>query len=285
MYRPLILLAIAILIPCAHALNPVEKLRHINNEKSLYELGIFHGSLLIPDYPTSDQNSFHEFILPTFIYRGKVLRSDRDGTRAFLFASKEFKIDFSFSAAFPSKANDNKAREGMDDLLWLGEMGPRISWTLKFKNPNYTLRMNIPLRQVFTTDFSYTKFIGININPSILLIKDKCFSFDLRCTLGSDFNWVDSNVANHFYQVKQADVTLDRPLFNAKSGILGQSLYISFTKPLTKSLTTFAFMNYNNHSLAKNKESPLFKTNENYSIFVGFSWVYFYSKDKVRVDG
>src|SRR5690606_12063214 len=90
--------------------------------RPLLELGIAGGTGYVPDYPASDQSRSRQLIFPVFYYHGKIFRSDRDdGARARLHEDPVFAVDVSGSGTFPTKSSENRAREGMDDLDWMGE--------------------------------------------------------------------------------------------------------------------------------------------------------------------
>ncbi|MFC7554522.1 MipA/OmpV family protein [Pseudoroseomonas wenyumeiae] len=88
------------------------------------EAGIGGGGGWLPDYPAAGQNHLQGLAFPYVIYRGEILRSDDRGVRSRFYSSEGIGLDLSFSGAFPSRSDDNKARRGMPDLDWQGEVGP-----------------------------------------------------------------------------------------------------------------------------------------------------------------
>lgn len=250
----------------------------------LYELGIVYGMGVSPDYPGSDQSRFRYLAVPTFFYRGSTFRRDRDqGTRAQFFKNKELSFDLSFSGSFPANSEDNRAREGMDDLDWLFEIGPRLLWSKIYKN--YILRIGIPIRSVISTDFKITKAVGLNFNPSIRLRVDQCFNKEMfQCFSGIDATFVTGEVSDYFYQVKGDDITPTRPAYNARSGYLGSDIFSGLAIRFDRTFSMFTGVSYSIYSNNSNEDSPLFKAKNAASVFMGFSWFFYQSGDNEVIE-
>ena len=92
-------------------------------ERPLWELGLGVSALRLPDYRGADQSHNYLLPFPYIVYRGKWLRSDRDGMRAMLFDSPRAKLDLSFGAAAPSRSN-NTAREACPSCAPMRRSGP-----------------------------------------------------------------------------------------------------------------------------------------------------------------
>lgn len=245
----------------------------------LYEVGIAYGMGVTPDYPGSEQSRLRYLAIPTFFYRGTTFRRDQEeGTRARFLKNENLSFDFSFSGSFPANSKDNDARAGMVDLDWLGEIGPRLQWIKNIKN-EYLIRVAVPIRGVFSTDFSYTKIIGTNFNPSLRVRKNNCPTEKIQCFIGIDSTWMSGEVSDYFYSVTQKDATATRPLYNARSGYLGTDLSMAFAYRMDRTFFLFSGLSYSFYEQSKNLESPLFKAKNGYSIFVGFSWFFYQSKE------
>ena len=92
------------------------------------EAGVFGGAALLPDYPASGQSHARGVVLPWLIYRGELLRSDDRGLRGRLWRDRDLEFTVNANGAVGSRSRDNRAREGMPDLDWLGEIGPSLRW-------------------------------------------------------------------------------------------------------------------------------------------------------------
>jgi outer membrane protein len=84
--------------------------------RPLWELGIGVAGLRLPDYRGSDQSHNYLLPLPYAVYRGRILKADRDGARALLVDAARVKVDISVAGATPTRSSDNDARSGMPNL-------------------------------------------------------------------------------------------------------------------------------------------------------------------------
>ena len=89
-----------------------------------WEAGLAFGGGWVNDYPGADQNHTRGMVAPLLIYRGPVLRIDREGVRGRLFKDSDFEIDVAASAWFDAPAS--RAREGMPALDYLFGLGPQL---------------------------------------------------------------------------------------------------------------------------------------------------------------
>ena len=240
----------------------------------LYEHGVAAGSGFVYDYPAADQGRMRYLIVPSFRYRGKKFRSDRRGTRANFFKLPAGTLDLSFGAAFPASSENNSARKGMDDLDWLGEIGPRLNYFLA-DNEKYQIQLEIPLRFVFSTDFDFTKTRGQRFVPQIDL--EYSLSKYLRASISFKLNWATEGLHDYFYEVADSDVTSDRERYNAKGGFLGSTISTGMIYRDEKSLIVLG-VSYNNFNSSVNDDSPLYRVRENIATFVAFNYFYFQSK-------
>ena len=96
----------------------------------LWEIGAFAGSLSAPAYPASAERFTRNLVLPYVIYRGDVLRADREGVGARLELGPGYQFDFGASGSFAASSADVAARQDMPDLGTLVEVGPRLRITL-----------------------------------------------------------------------------------------------------------------------------------------------------------
>ena len=96
--------------------------------RPLLEAGVFGGGGWIPDYPAAGQNHLRGLALPYVLYRGEVLRSDDRGVRGRFYRKDDLEFSLSFGGALGARSRDNRAREGMPNLDYLGEVGPALRW-------------------------------------------------------------------------------------------------------------------------------------------------------------
>src|ERR1035437_3220730 len=135
----------------------------------LWELGAGGGGTYVPDYPGSDQAHTWGIPFPYVIYRGEFLHSDRRGAARIRLVDKaSYEFNVSGSGGLPSSSAGNHAREGMPDLEWLGEAGPRFMVDL-YRGPNLTLlRVALPLRFAYSWDGRRMRDRGYVFAPELL---------------------------------------------------------------------------------------------------------------------
>lgn len=90
----------------------------------LWEVGAGVAPLCLPDYRGSDQSRNYLLPFPWLVYRGDMLKADREGIRARLFGAERVELDVSLSGSVPVNSERNRARAGMPDLHPTAEVGP-----------------------------------------------------------------------------------------------------------------------------------------------------------------
>lgn len=243
-----------------------------------WELGLAAGRAVVPDYPASSDTTTHTIAIPTFVYRGSFIRSDRRGNRAQIFKNEYLDFDISIGASLPANSQNNKTRAGMDDLDFMFEIGPRASWTLLYDS-DQILEVELPYRFVFSTDLEHTENRGFRFQPQIDYRRTVWDRF--RVGLSFKLNYGTEKLNDYFYEVQPSDVRADRERYNAKGGYIGQDTSVSliYRKYPFLFITGYRISNYHG---AVNEDSPLFKTYENHSIFIAFNYFFYQSKEMGR---
>lgn len=255
----------------------------VHKKKSLYEVGVATVSITVPDYPGSNEYLGRLIPTPYFVYRGEVVRSDEEGAlRGRFFKSEDIEFDLSFGAAFPVNSKNNKARQGMDDLGWLGELGPRLKYKLLPSTAKDRMWIEFPLRFVFSTDFKKWDHRGFRFAPTFYYQVNKIMKkkFTISYRLGAIF--ATEPLMEYFYNVPQKDVTAERPYYQAKGGFLGAKAGISLSFASSENLWWFTSLSHTSYEGAVNLESPLFKTKSSWTGVIGFVWSIYQSEDKVK---
>jgi MipA family protein len=243
------------------------------SQKPLIELGIGAGGGMIEDYPAADQSQLHYLVLPAARYRGEIFRADeQDGYRAELIKDYHYELNLSFGGSFPANSEKNRARAGMPNLDWTAEVGPRFNYYFMRDHEN-RLRIGLPLRAVFTTNFQYLKGIGATCAPEVEYQRSQvlCSTCILSSSLTTSF--VSQETARFFYEVEAAYETADRPRFTAHQGYLGSDLTEVLIINWDRSVLYLGFT-YSNRSGSANHESPLYKRDLNWNVFAAFSWYF-----------
>lgn len=248
----------------------------------LIEIGILGGGGYVPDYPAAEQSRLRGAVSPSVTYRGDLLRADEFGARLRAWRDGGTEFSLSASGSFPVSSRDNRAREGMPDLDWLGEIGPTLRITL-WRDPAAPRRVMLetPVRAVFSTDLSSIHFRGWVFNPDIaweqrdLLIPRSRFRIGLGVVLANE------RFMDYFYGVAPEFARPGRPAYCARGGYLGTRLQFSYRVPVTEHLSLIAGARIENFTGAANADSPLFRRDFNFSVAAGFSWTLYRSTETV----
>ena len=254
-----------------------------SEEKPFFELGVVLGGAYLPDYPAAAQSHVQPVTLPYFALRGDVIRSDERGLlRGSLIKTGRFEVDVSLDGAFPTDSDKNDARQGMEDLDWIGEAGPRLQITLVKAARDAKVDLEIPLRAVFSTDFRSLSARGFNFEPALAYENVNFLMPQLEVKLSASATFATEDLMDYFYEVPLANVTAARPRFNAKGGYLGSTLNLTLTKPVSQRFRLIAIARGDFHQGAENDQSPLFRDKATVGGGIAVIWSFFQSKRTVR---
>ncbi len=247
-------------------------------KKSELDLGVGYGTGSVPHYPASNQNQNESLFLPIIMYRGDILKSDREeGTRIELFKSLELDINLSFGATFNNDSSENEARKDMPNLNYTLETGPALNFKL-WSVPDYGfLRIQIPIRLTFETNFKTTNFLGFVFEPELRFQKSHFLMSNLRSSTSVASEFFSQRVANYFYEVEPQYATTERPTYTGREGLSAFKLSQSFMYQY-KRFNFIVGTAYSNFSYSANKNSPLFRSVHNQSYFVAVAWLFYKSE-------
>lgn len=257
----------------------------VGAEKPLWELGAGLALLRMPDYSGSDKNRLYVLPYPYFIYRGDILNIDRDRISGRVFKTDNLLLDVSFFGQAPVDSSDNDARRGMPDLDPTFEVGPSLRITLlDNRQDRYKLNLFLPVRAVFSTDFTSVRREGWVFSPRLVFEKNDLLpatGLDLGISLGPIF--ADSSYHGYYYSVEPAYATAARPAYSAGGGYSGTAFTLGLSKRY-KQLIYSAFVSVNVLPGAVIEDSPL--VNTKYSLMSGFmvSWIFLKSAHRVAVE-
>lgn len=239
--------------------------------RPLFEAGVLGGGGWIPDYPAAGQNHVRGLVLPYVLYRGQILRSDDRGVRGRFYRSDDLEFSLSFNGALAARSRDNRAREGMPDLDYLGEVGPALRYVAWRGGARQRITLELPVRAVFSTDFSQVNFRGAILAPEAAFEHIGLFHPAARTRVGIGPIFATGLYMDYFYRVKDENVRPDRPGFDATGGYLGTRLQFSHRRPVTDRISVVAGGRVENFTGATNDGSPLFRREWNATILGGVS--------------
>jgi outer membrane scaffolding protein for murein synthesis (MipA/OmpV family) len=240
----------------------------------VFEAGIAGGGGWLPAYPASDQNRWRGLAVPYIIYRGTVFRADDGGLRARANLAEGIELSVSASGGVNASSDDVTARQGMPDLEWLGEIGPTLRFTLWRGQEEASPRrivLDTPVRAVFSTDWSSVSFRGFTFAPDIAYEHMHFLSPFARLRLSAGVVFGTDRYTDYFYQVAPEFARPGRPAFDAQPGYVGSRVSLSYRLPLNERLSVVAGGRVENFSGARNADSPLFRSEWNFSVVAGFA--------------
>jgi outer membrane protein len=232
----------------------------------LYEYGIVGLAARVPHYSGSDEYQTYAFPLPYFVYRGEIIKADKEGVRGIFWRYKQFETDISLAGNPP--AGDDTARKGMADLNAIFEVGPALNYYFFEYGERDSFFFQATLRAAFSVDFSsgleiehqgYVSDLSFIFRDSRIFREQK-----IRFHLSTGVRFADAAMHSYFYEVSQADVTPNRGFFQAEGGYGGLQVSGSITKELTPSFSVSCYGRWINIDGAVYEDSPLVNTHNNY---------------------
>ena len=250
-----------------------------------WEFGIGATAFTFPDYRGSDESRGYVLPLPYVIYRGDVLRVDRQGVRGVFFESDRVELDFSLSGTPPVDSSKNRAREGMPDLDPTFEIGPRLNVVLaRDPNRDWAFSLRLPVRAVIATDLSYAEGTGAVAYPNLTYdARPRFFEGRWRLGLQAGLLYATRRYHRYFYGVDPEFATPERPAYTATGGYSGASLAASLTRRFQK-IWVGGFARYESLKGVAFESSPLMRRDYAFTAGIAFAYVFAESNNKVDVD-
>lgn len=243
-----------------------------------WEAGLGVAALRLPHYRGSDQSHSWLLPLPYFVYRGDILRADREGARAVLFDSARFDLDISVAAAAPTRSKDNIARAGMPDLPPMLEAGPSLKLRLA-RRADTTLELRVPLRAALTLD-SNPRIAGLTMAAQ-LAVDWRVNGWEVGALAGPLF--ASRRFDATFYDVAAAYATATRPAYRAGGGAAGWQATLGASRRVGN-LWFGVFAKADSVAGASFAQSPLVRQHGTMAWGVGLSWVFASSSQRVADD-
>ena len=249
----------------------------------LWELGGGAAALRFPDYRGSEESRSYLLPVPWIVYRGEIIRADRDGVRATLFDSERVEFNISVNGSVPVRSDRNRAREGMEDLRPLLEVGPVANVRLwRSANRGAELELRVPVR-VALAFRDGLRDIGYITTPQLNL--------DLRWpaeTTGPRWNLglvgavvvSDRRYNQYFYGVSATDATATRPAYHASSGYGGWQAIAALSRRYGR-FWFGGFVKYDDLNSAVYEDSPLVTQRRQFS--AGFAVTYIFAQSSRMV--
>lgn len=240
----------------------------------LWELGFVGSAATVPDYPGADRNRWRVLPLPYAIYRGETLRAEQGGVRGRYRFTPDVELDLSFGGALPADSEGNPARAGMPDLDLLLEIGPRLTLTLARPTEGTAVSVALPVRAVFSTDFSRIDPEGFIATPELVYTDQQIGGSPWRGRLAAGPVWATEPLMDYFYEVAPRFARAGRPAYAAEGGYLESRFTASASRPLSRTLTLFLFARASSLEGAANAASPLLRESFNFAGGAGLAYTF-----------
>jgi outer membrane scaffolding protein for murein synthesis (MipA/OmpV family) len=252
-------------------------------EKPLWELGAGLFFLQMPDYRGSDENRRYVLPYPYFVYRGDILRVEKERISGRIFETDRVLLDISGNGSAPVSSSDNPDRQGMADLDPTFEIGPSLNVTLvENRQDHYKLKLTLPIRAAFSTDFSSVRHEGWVFHPRLVFEKaDMIAGSGVSLGISAGPMFADRGYHRYFYAVDSPYATPTRRQYEAGGGYSGSTVTVGLNKNI-KPFIISAFVSVDFLQGAVFEESPLVKNK--YAVMTGFSvsWVFLKSSRMVE---
>jgi outer membrane scaffolding protein for murein synthesis (MipA/OmpV family) len=241
-------------------------------DRPLWEAGLGAGVVSFPEYRGSSRQRTMALPMPYFVYRGKILKADRNGLRGKLFDSDRVEINLSFSASLPVESDSKGRRRGMPDLQPTAEVGPSLDFNLWRGDTDGTrLDLRLPVRAAYTVRGG-VKPVGMIFSPAL----------NFNTTVFGHSGWhlgvlggpIFANARQHkyFYEVAPRHAQPGRPAYSASGGYSGTQLLASLSRRF-KRLWVGGFVRYDTLRGAAFDDSPLVERKHAWAGGLAATWI------------
>jgi outer membrane scaffolding protein for murein synthesis (MipA/OmpV family) len=216
---------------CTLALGATHAAGAFATPQPLWEFGLGIGALVFNDYRGASGVHGYPLPVPYFIYRGDILRADRDGVRGRFLNQRYVEFDLSANATAPVFSRASGPRSGMPNLASTLEFGPSLQAHLwRADDGRLRLDLRTPVRNAVTLA-SPPRSIGWLFEPNL--------SADWRPggvaagwnlgLLGGPL-YAQRRYHEYFYSVAPQYATATRPEYQAPGGYSGSQLLLAVSK-------------------------------------------------------
>lgn len=269
------------MLACALALLTLTHAAPLQAElRPLWEAGGGLGLISFPDYRGSDERHFLALPFPYFIYRGERLKVDRQGVRGLLLDTRRYEFDFSMNATPPVDSENNRARQGMDDLDPTVEFGPSlILKLLRNEQRDISLELRLPLRASVAVDLTHLHNAGFVFQPNLALDFYNLKGWKLGFLAGAVFG--DRRQHHYFYGVAPEFANTGRAAYEAHGGYGGNYMTVALRRRLDRWWIA-AFARADDLHNATFRDSPLVRSDRAYYAGLAFAYVFAESAERVE---
>ena len=246
----------------------------------LWELGGVALGVSQSAYPGADQQVNRALALPYFVYRGDVLRADRDTAGIRAMKTETFELDVGFAGAFGAGTETIEARQGMRKLGTMVELGPRLKWDLGAGPAGGRLSAEFPARAVLDLS-DKAAHRGWSLEPKLTYSNRTASGWRYSASVSAIV--ADTRLAQTFYEVRSSEATAARPAYTAEGGLVSWRFGTAFSRSLARDWNLFGFARLETVAGAANESSPLVRRSSGASVGVGVAYTWMRS-DRAAFD-
>jgi outer membrane scaffolding protein for murein synthesis (MipA/OmpV family) len=218
------------------------------------DLGLGGGAMFYPDYLGSKNNNILFIPYPYISYKSEKLNIDREGLKKKFLNYGNFSLEVSAAGSLP--VSSSGAREGMNDLDPALELGPALIYTA-YQNETLSLKIDLPLRAVISTDFKGVDYRGY-IYELRGELEYKLNDYEVQFHTG--FMYSDMKYHDYLYGVKTNDITTSRASYQAKAGYTAYKTSLGLSKRFDN-IWAGAFIRHYSLNESSIASSPLVERN------------------------
>jgi outer membrane scaffolding protein for murein synthesis (MipA/OmpV family) len=216
---------------CALALGVLHAAGARASQQPLWEFGLGVGAVVFNDYRGASGVHGYPLPVPYFIYRGNILRADRDGLHGRLLNQRYVEFDLSANATAPVFSRNSAPRSGMPNLASTLEFGPSLQGHLwRADDGRLRLDLRTPVRNAVTLA-SPPRSIGWVFAPNLSLdyrAAGRAAGWNLGL-LGGPL-YAQRRYHEYFYGVAPQYATDVRPAYQAPGGYAGSQLLLAVSR-------------------------------------------------------
>jgi outer membrane protein len=241
------------------------------DDKPLWEFGLGAGVLALNDYRGADTTHVYLLPVPYFVYRGTLLKSDREGLRGLLVNQQRVELNLSVSATPPARSD--AARTGMPDLRATFEVGPQLNVHLwRSTAEHLKLDLRVPARAAFTFE-AIPHYVGVFVAPNLGLdIAQHGGEYGWKLGLLAGPLFATRRYDDYFYTVAPQYATAARPAYQASGGYAGSQILASLSRRYP-SFWIGAYVRHDTLAGASFAASPLVERDSYWSTGFAVMWM------------
>lgn len=257
--------------------------------KPKVEAGLAAAGIYSPAYPGSSVSSDRFFAAPWVIYRGENVNVKDGGVNLKAYDSDLVTVDLGISFSLNADSSITPVRDGMPDLDYLLELGPRVNVWLydEYRESGYRNRLNwkTSYRQAMSLDFKRLALHGRGpvFDTELDYRWDSNAASDLSILASVGALWVGNKLSDYIYAVEPQYVTEDREAYDAQAGFLGIDLSLGILVRPVKNMSVYFGLGVDLYDGSRNDQSPLFEKERGSSVLLGVAYTLYESAETVLV--